>query len=220
MKINVITFGERINHGVLSANTVIVVDVLRCTSTIIAALDSGASKVVPVLEPGETVALAQAIGLDDCILGGERSCTKLPGFDVGNSPFEYDASLVRGKTVIISTTNGTNAICGMRDGARVFLGSMTNRAAVSRVAASFADDILIVCSGSDGIVSADDYCAAGAIISAICGFTSEIELSDIALICLNLYNSFKSGSFDLMQARHCKRLNELGYVKDIDYCLT
>ena len=125
MNINVITYGERINQAVIASSTVIVIDVLRCTSAMIAALDNGAEKIVPVLEPNEAVSLAQAIGQGDCILGGERGCNRLPGFDVGNSPFEYDPQTVAGKTVIISTSNGTNAICGMRDGARVFLGAMT-----------------------------------------------------------------------------------------------
>lgn len=220
MNINIITYGERINHAVIVSSTVIVIDVLRCTSAIIAALDNGAEKIVPVLEPNEAVSLAQAIGQGDCILGGERGCNRLPGFDVGNSPFEYDPQTVAGKTVIISTSNGTNAICGMRDGARVFLGAMSNRMAVAKAAASAMRDILIVCSGTDGLVSADDYCAAGAVIAGIIRFAPSAELSDIALICLHLYDSFKNGSFDLMSTRHCRRLASLGYEKDIEYCLT
>lgn len=220
MNINVITYGERINHAVIASSTVIVIDVLRCTSAIIAALENGAEKIVPVLEPNEAISLAQAIGQRDCILGGERGCNKLPGFDVGNSPFEYDSHTVAGKTVIISTTNGTNAICGMRDGARVFLGSMINRTAVALAAASETNDILIVCSGTDGVVSADDYCAAGSIIEALLRYAPSSELTDIAHICRNLYHSFKNGSFDLMSSRHCRRLASLGYVKDIEYCLT
>lgn len=220
MKINVITYGERINHAVIASSTVIVIDVLRCTSAIVAALSNGAQKVVPVLEPNEAISLAQAIGVNDCILGGERGCNKLPGFDVGNSPFEYNAATVAGKTVIISTSNGTNAICGMRDGARVFLGAMSNRTAAARAAASTMNDILIVCSGTDGCVSADDYCAAGSIIDAILRFAPSAQLSDIALICHNLYSSLKNGSFDLMNTRHCRRLHDLGYNKDIEYCLT
>ena len=67
MRINVITYGERINYGKISANTVIVIDVLRCTSAIVTALDNGAEKVVPVLEPSEAISLAQAIGQRECI---------------------------------------------------------------------------------------------------------------------------------------------------------
>ena len=220
MNINIITYGERINHAIITSSTVIVIDVLRCTSAIITALENGAEKIVPVLEPNEAVSLAQAIGQRDCILGGERGCSRLTGFDIGNSPFEYDAQTVAGKTVIISTSNGTNAICGMRDGARVILGAMSNRTAAARAAACESRDILMVCSGTDGVVSADDYCAAGSIIESILHFVPGAELSDIALICLNLYNCLKNGSFDLMTTRHCRRLASLGYKTDIEYCLT
>ena len=220
MNINVITYGERINHAVIAASTVIVIDVLRCTSAIVAALGSGAQKIVPVLEPSEAISIAQAIGQGECVLGGERGCKKLPGFDLGNSPFEYDEATVNGKTVIISTTNGTNAICGMRDGARVILAAMSNRTAAARAAASGTGDILIVCSGTDGAVSADDYCAAGSVIDALIRFAPSAALSDIALICLNLYQSFKDGRFDLMSTRHCRRLCDLGFQRDVEYCLS
>ena len=220
MNINVITFGEKINHAVISSSTVSVVDVLRCTSAMIAALANGAEKLVPVLEPGEAVSLAQAIGQGECILGGERGCAKLPGFDVGNSPFEYDRATVSGKTVIMSTTNGTNAICGMRDGAHVILGAMSNRTAAARAACAYPDDILIVCSGTDGVVSADDYCAAGALTDALLGFVPRAKASDIALICLNLYKSFKSGEFDLSKTRHFGHLVDIGYSRDAEYCMT
>lgn len=220
MRINVITYGERINYGKISANTVIVIDVLRCTSAIVTALDNGAEKVVPVLEPSEAISLAQAIGQRECILGGERGCNRLPGFDAGNSPFEYDSVTVAGKTVIISTTNGTSAICGMRDSAQVFLGAMINRSAVARAAAAFTEDVLIVCSGTDGVVSADDYCAAGSVIDALLRYVPGADVADIGLICLNLYESFKRGQFDLMATRHCRRLAELGYKRDVEYCLT
>lgn len=220
MRINVITYGERINHAALSACTVIVIDVLRCTSAITAALANGAEKIVPALEPADAIALAQAIGQSDCILGGERGCNKLPGFDVGNSPFEYHARTVTGKTVIISTSNGTNAICGMRDGARVYLGAMINRAAVAKTAAADMEDVLICCAGTDGAVSADDYCAAGSIIESLLKYAPSAECTDIALVCLELYRAIKRGDFDLMNTRHCRRLADLGYMRDIEYCMS
>ena len=112
MKIDVITYRDKLYDNMLNGHTVIVIDVLRCTSAIIAALDNGAAKIIPAVEPGDATAYANRIGIKDCILGGERGCMILPGFNVGNSPFEYDRETVGGKTVIISTSNGTAAICG------------------------------------------------------------------------------------------------------------
>ena len=82
------------------------------------------------------------------------------------------------------------------------------------------DDILIVCSGTNRMISADDLCAAGAIINRLRSLCSELELTDIALICEHLYNSFKSGTFDLRKTFHCARLISLGFERDVDSCLS
>ena len=144
----------------------------------------------------------------------------LPGFNVGNSPFEYNRETVGGKTVIISTSNGTAAICGVRNARHIFLGALSNCSAAARKAAGFMDDILIVCSGTNRMISADDLCAAGAIINRLRSLCSNLELTDIALICEHLYNSFKSGTFDLHKTFHCARLISLGFERDVDYCLS
>ena len=166
MKIDVITYRDKLYDNMLNGHTVIVIDVLRCTSAIIAALDNG------------------------------------------------------GKTVIISTSNGTAAICGVRNARHIFLGALSNCSAAARKAAGFMDDILIVCSGTNRMISADDLCAAGAIINRLRSLCSELELTDIALICEHLYNSFKSGTFDLRKTFHCARLISLGFERDVDYCLS
>ena len=90
MKIDVITYRDKLYDNMLNGHTVIVIDVLRCTSAIIAALDNGAAKIIPAVEPGDATAYANRIGIKDCVLGGERGCMILPGFNVGNSPFEYN----------------------------------------------------------------------------------------------------------------------------------
>lgn len=220
MKIDVITYRDKLYDNMLNGHTVIVIDVLRCTSAIIAALDNGAAKIIPAVEPGDATAYANRIGIKDCVLGGERGCMILPGFNVGNSPFEYNRETVGGKTVIISTSNGTAAICGVRNARHIFLGALSNCSAAARKAAGFMDDILIVCSGTNRMISADDLCAAGAIINRLRSLCSELELTDIALICEHLYNSFKSGTFDLRKTFHCARLISLGFERDVDYCLS
>lgn len=78
MKIDVITYRDKLYDNMLNGHTVIVIDVLRCTSAIIAALDNGAAKIIPAVEPGDATAYANRIGIKDCILGGERGCLILP----------------------------------------------------------------------------------------------------------------------------------------------
>lgn len=220
MRIDVVTYNQSIDPESLAGSTAIVIDVLRCTSVIAAALANGAEKVIPVLEPEDAMALASMLGRNNCILGGERGCNKLPGFDNGNSPLEYTEGSVKGKTVVISTSNGTTAIRGVCRAKAVLLGAISNCAAVASAAYKEGLDVLFVCSGTNRKPSADDYCAAGAIIAELLKLDPTCILSDIAIVCRFLYQSLQNGDFDLRQTFHCKRLYDLGYGADIEYCLT
>src|SRR4051794_30793820 len=94
----------------LAGGAVAVIDLLRATTTICQALASGACEVVPFLEIDETFAAADRVGRESVLLGGERGGTRITGFDLGNSPAEYTPQVVRGRTVFITTTNGTRAL--------------------------------------------------------------------------------------------------------------
>ncbi len=137
LSINIKTYGSfvklPVNH--LAGHTVISIDVLRSSSCIVWGLVNGASKIIPVDDLGSAVSIASRMG--DCVLAGERGAVLIPGFDIGNSPAEYTEARVGGKAVVISTTNGTGAICKSES------------------------------AGTGGEFSADDIYAAGAIASAI-----------------------------------------------------
>lgn len=218
MNIDVIFYKDRLFDNLLNNSTVIVVDVLRCTTSIVTAVMNGAEKVIPAKEPGDAAAYASRIGGCDCVVGGERGGVMLPGFNMGNSPFEYAGRSVKNKTVIVSTTNGTQAICGVRSAKRVFLGSFINCTAVAKMVAGYRDNILIVCAGTDGQLSADDLCTAGGIINRLRRFMDDFELSDIAIIAEHLYNSWESGTFDITKTLHYSRLERLGFEDDLKYC--
>ncbi len=219
MNIDVLTYNENIDPALFIGRISVVIDVLRCTSVMTAAVSHGAARIIPVIEPEDAFSLAESLGRASCVIGGERGCNKVPGFDFGNSPLEYTESAVRGKTVIMSTSNGTAAISAAQKADIVFIGSMLNSNAVAAAAASCGKDILILCSGTNRKVSADDYCAAGSIIKKISESSADFVLSDAALICVHLFDSLINGSFDLMKTYHCHRLFELGYGADIEYCL-
>ena len=133
---------------------------------------------------------------------------------------ERDDTAGSAREIAEQRLRGTAAICGVRNARHIFLGALSNCSAAARKAAGFMDDILIVCSGTNRMISADDLCAAGAIINRLRSLCSELELTDIALICEHLYNSFKSGTFDLRKTFHCSRLISLGFERDVDYCLS
>lgn len=219
MKIDVITYKDKLLDNWLLGSTVIVVDVLRCTTSIITAVMNGSEKIIPAVEPGDAAAFASKIGIRECVIGGERGGLMLPGFSVGNSPSEYSKEKVNGKTVIVSTSNGTAAICGAKSAKRVLLGALINCDAVAKRAAGYGDDVLIICAGTDGGVSADDLCTAGAIINRIRKYVGNCDVSDIGSISEHLYSGLHDGSFDLSSTFHYSRLMRLGFREDIEYCM-
>ena len=219
MKADVIDFSNKLSDRLFINKTVVVIDVFRCTTTITAALMNGAAKVIPTREPEDAMALAEKIGKDSCVLGGERGGLRMPGFDLGNSPLEYTNSVVRDKNVIISTTNGSNAICKAAGAEYLFLGAMTNFSAVAERAAKLKNDILILCSGNKESTAAEDWCAAGAITNVLKQIEKDIELSDTAMIAEQLYLDIINGTFDISKTLHYKELRKLGFDDDLEYCM-
>ena len=182
---------------------------------------NGANRVVPAIDPGEAAMLAGRLGHADVVLAGERDAVKLPDFDIGNSPSEYSANTVKDRSVIISTTNGTAAIHGMSAAKDVLIGGMINRSAVAKRAVELGNDIIIVCAGTYGQISADDLLAAGSIAEAINRLSpSGIDASDITMVCCMLYADWKQGRADLSVTKHCARLISLGFEEDIRYCFS
>ncbi|MCA9229477.1 MAG: 2-phosphosulfolactate phosphatase [Planctomycetales bacterium] len=150
----------------LAGSTVVVVDLLRASSTICQALAAGARCVVPCLEIDETLAKAQSYSRDEIVLGGERGGRQIEGFDLGNSPGEYSADRLYGRRVLFTTTNGTKALSHARLASRVMIGAAVNRQAlVEAIAAEARIDIL--CAGTNGQVTREDLLAAGAICDAL-----------------------------------------------------
>lgn len=157
--------------GAIRGGIAVVIDVLRASTTMITALAHGAERVVPVADLDGARRIAAEIG-PAALLGGERGGLRIQGFDLGNSPREYTADRVAGRTVVITTTNGTAALHACRDAAEIVVGAIVNRMAVAEAVRRFAGDrggVHLVCAGTDGVVSAEDVLAAGAILDAAAG---------------------------------------------------
>lgn len=221
MRVDVIyTFGRLLDNQI-SNHTVIVVDALRATSCIVWAVKNGAAKVIPTQDPGDAVAVAGRLGLQDCVLAGERGGLPIPGFALGNSPHEFGPETVRNKTVIISTTNGTAALYGARNAKKALVGAMINRTAAGMRAAQEGNDIIVLCAGTGGQVSADDIVAAGAIADAVCRCAqSQVELTDAAIISIAMFQDFLDGRLDMALTSHYRALTALGFERDVEFCLT
>lgn len=152
-----------------SGHVAIMIDVLRASTTMITALANGAVAILPTRSIDEARRLAA--GRTGALLGGERGGVRIEGFDLGNSPLEYSTDRVKHKTIVMTTTNGTEAIAACGNAAEVLVGGIVNRSSVADVARRLAvergcDTVDLVCAGTDGGVTEEDLLAAGAILDA------------------------------------------------------
>jgi 2-phosphosulfolactate phosphatase len=150
----------------LAGQTAVVIDVLRATTTIVYALAAGAKEIIPCREVDETRALARQFPREEILLGGERGGKPLEGFDLGNSPEEYTPDRVAGKTVLFTTTNGTQAMAHARSAGRILLAAFVNASAIVKKLIG-EKAVHIVCAGTDGQFSDDDILLAGLLVSRL-----------------------------------------------------
>ena len=224
MKISVIPTAQQAQGIDFSGQTAVVIDVLRATTVITTALDNGAREVIPVKTVEEAHNLYATC--DNALRGGERNALKIEGFDLGNSPLEYKKKTVEGKTLILTTTNGTNAINNIIGADEVVLACFRNAAAVVEhilgrlpQCDSPTFDIVIVCAGTEGRFSMDDGLCTGMIIELLKQKT-EVELDDLGLLLNRFYNESKGNLLNALSGcYHLKRLFTLGFYDDIKFCL-
>lgn len=203
------------------------IDVLRATTTIVAALAAEAVAVLPCLTIEDARRRAAAFRADKALLGGERRGRPIEGFDLGNSPAEYSQQLVAGKTVVLTTTNGTKALLHCAAAEDVLVGAFVNLTAVCQrlQADSAARPIELVCAGTDGQITREDVLFAGAVVVGLQG-TAQWQLNDQAEIARDAWLSVTgvaSGSelemrliAALRASRGGRNLIEVGMEGDIE----
>ncbi len=215
----------RFTPGMIAAESdirdrdVVVIDTLRATSTIAAALMAGAREIVPAPAADEAVKIAHRLGADRTLLCGERGARMIAGFHLGNSPREYTPEVVHGKTLVLTTTNGTAALLRCRGASRVVAGALVNARAVAR---SLADDaqVTFLCAGTNGGLSLEDTIAAGAIIAELVErLATPPTIDDGARVALRLFEDCSGNLQEAIGATdHGAVLRSLGMEEDIAFC--
>lgn len=196
----------------LSSATCVIFDVLRATSSIVTGLAHGAAAIYPVLTIEE--ALATRGTLPEALLGGERFGERIEGFDLGNSPLEYQEG-VRGKEIVTTTTNGTVALRASEGAKRVLVGALLNLDAVAAKLVLLAPrEVVLVCAGTFAEFALEDGYAAGALIAEL----PEAELTDAAQVALGLVSRFGSALEALETARNGRALLAKGRGAEVRYC--
>ena len=167
MNIDVLLHPAEFKVRDFKGKVVVIIDVLRATTTILTAFANGCKKVIPVLTPAEAIEVKDTIIDTFPLLGGERQGIKINGFDLGNSPSEYTREVVQGRNIVLTTTNGTKALRGVKGTGSIFIGAFSNISALCRACHKVGEDIILVTSGRAGSFSLEDLVCAGMIVSKL-----------------------------------------------------
>ena len=219
VRIDVTLTAEAVDPADLVAVTVLIVDVLRASTTMTAALAGGAAAIVPVPDADEARRRRAAVD-GDVLLAGERRGNTINGFDLGNSPVEFASATVRGKTVIFTTSNGTRALLAARGAAAVGVAALVNLSAASAWALAAERDVSIICAGERGAPSLEDHVCAGLLVERMKAAEPGVQLTPAAVEAARAARPYAKHVRRLRTtsswARHLVRSGRGG---DVDACL-
>ncbi len=206
---------------------VLMIDVMRASTTVCSAIYNGAREVIPTDGTDKAIQIYNNLSKEIRFLGGERGGVKPSGFDAGNSPLEYSESSVRNKTVILTTTNGTKIFQKAKLAKiRIVAGFVNISAIIEYLRKNFfgkdnVPDIFLLCAGNDGRISYEDTICAGAYIHEFNRTFKVNDMTDSAHLSMNLYNLHAKDLKEFLgSSEHALKLKTLGYFEDINSCLT
>jgi len=199
---------------VLEDSIAVVIDIFRASSSICYGIHNGASAIIPV----STIEECQSFKDKGYLLAAERNGAVVEGFDFGNSPFSYTAEKVQGKTIVLTTTNGTHSIQLSKNAKKVIIGSFLNLSAICNWLTEQNESIVLVCAGWKENFSLEDALYAGAVVEKLQDHFSIYD--DGAIASLDLYQYAKADlPRYLKKSSHSERLKKLHIEKDIAFCL-
>jgi 2-phosphosulfolactate phosphatase len=220
MRIDIVFAPAGLSPGEVQGRAVFVIDILRATTSMCAALSRGAKAIIPVASTEEALRLAQTIGSADVLLAGEKDCVRIPGFHLGNSPLEMTEGAVRGKTIIVTTSNGTKALLATQGASAVYPIAAVNLSAAREKAREVLRSdrhLLIVCAGREGAFSLEDAYCAGRLVAAVVGDRRPRRgFNDAAIACLDLVRRYGDNwERPLAYSRAGRELAKLGFREDL-----
>jgi len=206
--------------GRLTGSTALVIDVLRASTSIIRALEAGCAAIVPVAEPEDAHALARAAPTGSVLLAGERHGLRIEGFDLGNSPEEFADGRVRGKTIVLTTSNGTRALIVARDAETVGVAALVNASAAAAWAANAGRDVVLLCAGEGGERSLEDWVCAGLLVERMQRLWPGVRATAAATLAAADGCRYAAEPCRLAEASPwARRLAAIGRGEDVDACL-
>jgi 2-phosphosulfolactate phosphatase len=220
MNVQLLLTPHTLERAELEGKTVVVIDVLRSSTSICASLLAGARAVIPTAGPGEAGELRAKLGADSAVLAGERNGVRIENFQYGNSPAEFTPETVGGKNVILCTTNGTGVLGRVVRAGLVLSGALVNVSSVAQAIALRKKDTVIVCSGREGGFSIEDTLCGGMLIDVLRQkHGCELILNDAGSLARLLYRDRESSLKEaIAQGEHGRYLKTLGLSADVDLC--
>lgn len=199
----------------ITNSIVVVIDILRATSSMVYGIDNGAASIIPVAQVEE----CQGYTGKGYLLAAERNGEVVPGYDFGNSPFSYTAEKVAGKTIVLTTTNGTKALFLARKTAhQVVIGAFLNLQALCEWLKRQDRNVLLLCAGWKDQFNLEDTIFAGAVVTALQGYC--IPADDASVVAADLYAQAKGDlKTYISKSSHAHRMAALHIEKDVDFCL-
>ena len=222
MRLDVFLAPSELTPAALDGRVVAVIDVLRATTTIAAALHAGARTVIPFVETEDAVRTARQYERGEVTLAGERHMVAIPGFDLGNSPLEFTTERIGRQTVLLTTTNGTRALLAAEDAKTVYVAGYANFSVTLdrlQVALDTGHDVAIVCASREGLPSLEDSACAGRFTQALRAGNAALVVNDAAQMCELLATQFGDDLMRLFGAsEHGRALHQAGFDADLDAC--
>ncbi|MBK8847778.1 MAG: 2-phosphosulfolactate phosphatase [Bacteroidetes bacterium] len=195
---------------------VVVIDILRATSSMCIAFEYGATEIIPV----RTVEESLAYKAKGYLIGAERHGEKIEGFDLGNSPFSYMEDRIKGSKIALTTTNGTQAINAAKNAAGVVIGSFLNVDALCDYLLQQNKKVICLCSGWKNSFNLEDTLLAGCVVEKLHSHFGQSDMRDAAIAARHLYNMAKGDLYAFLDnSSHRKRLANLHIEDDVRYCL-
>jgi len=218
MKIDVYLTPVPFTKSKVEDKTVVVIDVLRATTTICQALSVGAKAVIPTDGRGEAGEMWIKLGHETTVLAGEQNGKKIENFQLGNSPYEFTSESVKGKSIIMTTTNGTPVFKYCKNAKTVMAAGFVN---ISKVAGAVkpGKNLVIACSGKDGQFSIEDTLCAGMLIELLQKDESEqYLLNDAGKLAHLLYKTNHSRlEATILEGEHGRFLQTIGFTRDVSF---
>jgi 2-phosphosulfolactate phosphatase len=220
LNIELILTPPEIEPEVLTNKNTVSIDVLRASTTITTALQNQCRQIIPVAEVETAKKLASFQSRETTLLCGERNGKRIEGFHLGNSPSEYSVEIVKNKTLIFTTTNGSRLLTQTQNCKNSFVASFVNISQVTDFLLHDNSDVVILCAGRVNRFSLEDTVCGGMIVNRLYRTLEKgVQLTDTALAAMVLYQKFQNNILNMLRLTvHGRYLIEIGMQNDLITC--